>query len=189
MRVRLWAAVVVLTATTVTSRAQPPAPATPDGLVAAAKRAAGRDYAGTFLRICVAPDNLGGAPRPPNPAAAPCRAGSRNVVRAAVQSVRQSLFPRHEDSYRVGADHERWHHRHRYVVRLRHRARDRGGHDRARPRSARDQVRADQPRSRRSRSGRRAAAEPLRRQSGDGRGGLGLHAAASRDRRRRRAEA
>jgi len=40
-------------------------PATPDSLVAAAKRAAGRDHAGTFVRICVAPDNLGGgAPRP-----------------------------------------------------------------------------------------------------------------------------
>jgi metallo-beta-lactamase class B len=54
-----------------TATAQAPTPATPDGLVAAAKRAAGRDYAGTFLRICVAPDNLGGgAPRPPTPAGA-----------------------------------------------------------------------------------------------------------------------
>ncbi|HVY64448.1 MAG TPA: MBL fold metallo-hydrolase [Gammaproteobacteria bacterium] len=43
-----------------------PAPATPESLVVAAKRAAGLDYAGTFLRICVAPDNLnGGGPRPP----------------------------------------------------------------------------------------------------------------------------
>jgi metallo-beta-lactamase class B len=41
-------------------------PATPEGLVVAAKRAAGQDYAGTFLRICVAPDNMnGGGPRPP----------------------------------------------------------------------------------------------------------------------------
>ena len=31
---------------------------TPDSLVAAAKRAAGPDHSGTFLRICVAPDNL-----------------------------------------------------------------------------------------------------------------------------------
>ncbi len=38
--------------------AQGAAQDTPDSLVAAAKRAAGRDYAGTFLRICVAPDNL-----------------------------------------------------------------------------------------------------------------------------------
>ena len=35
------------------------APVTPESLVTAAKRAAGTDYAGTFLRICVAPDNLG----------------------------------------------------------------------------------------------------------------------------------
>lgn len=39
---------------------------TPDSLVAAAKRAAGRDYSGTFLRICVAPDNLNPVPRPAN---------------------------------------------------------------------------------------------------------------------------
>jgi metallo-beta-lactamase class B len=43
-----------------TASAQAPAPVTPESLVAAAKRAAGTDYAGTFLRICVAPDNLGG---------------------------------------------------------------------------------------------------------------------------------
>ena len=41
---------------------------TADELVAAAKRAAGSDHAGTFLRICVAPDNLSGTPRPPPPA-------------------------------------------------------------------------------------------------------------------------
>ena len=34
-------------------------PTTAEDLVTAAKRAAGQDYAGTFLRICVAPDNLG----------------------------------------------------------------------------------------------------------------------------------
>src|SRR5687767_11946614 len=44
---------------------QPAAPATPEQLVAQAKRAAGTDYSGTFLRICVAPDNL--TPRPPPP--------------------------------------------------------------------------------------------------------------------------
>ena len=38
---------------------------TPAALVAAAKRAAGSDHAGTFLRICVAPDNQNGTPRPP----------------------------------------------------------------------------------------------------------------------------
>jgi metallo-beta-lactamase class B len=46
--------------------AQAAEPATPEGLVVAAKRAAGQDYAGTFVRICVAPDNLNaGDPRPP----------------------------------------------------------------------------------------------------------------------------
>lgn len=40
--------------------AQAPAPPTPDSLVVAAKRAAGADHAGTFLRVCVAPDNLAG---------------------------------------------------------------------------------------------------------------------------------
>jgi len=46
--------------------AQAAEPATPETLVVAAKRAAGQDYAGTFLRICVAPDNLNaGGPRPP----------------------------------------------------------------------------------------------------------------------------
>ena len=46
----------------------PNAPATPESLVVAAKRAAGSDHAGTFLRVCVAPDNLTPRP-PPNPAA------------------------------------------------------------------------------------------------------------------------
>ena len=55
--------------------AQPPAPGTPDELVAAAKRAAGADHSGTFLRICVAPDNLTPRPPPPiGPRAAPDRA-------------------------------------------------------------------------------------------------------------------
>ena len=38
--------------------AQPATPPTPDSLVAAAKRLAGTDFAGSFARICVAPDNL-----------------------------------------------------------------------------------------------------------------------------------
>src|SRR3954467_267531 len=42
--------------------AQTPAPVTPESLVKDAKRAAGLDFAGTFLRICVAPDNLAAAP-------------------------------------------------------------------------------------------------------------------------------
>jgi metallo-beta-lactamase class B len=47
---------------------------TADELVAAAKRAAGSDHAGTFLRICIAPDNLNGSPRPPPARAVPDRA-------------------------------------------------------------------------------------------------------------------
>ena len=58
--------------------AQAPATVTPESLVKAAKRAAGVEYAGTFLRICVAPDNLeGGAGRgaaPPGPRNVPDRA-------------------------------------------------------------------------------------------------------------------
>ena len=56
-------------------------------------------------------------------------------------------------------------------------------------RSARRQIRADQPRAWRPRPRRGAAAEPLRRQGGDGRGRLGFHGAASRHRRGRGAQA
>ena len=59
---------------TCAARAQAPAPATAENLVAAAKRAAGTDYSGTFLRICVAPENLaGGAGRGGAGAAPPAR--------------------------------------------------------------------------------------------------------------------
>jgi metallo-beta-lactamase class B len=63
MACRVLTAACVSIATALTAHAQTPVPATPESLVAAAKRAAGQDYAGTFLRICVAPDNLntGGA--------------------------------------------------------------------------------------------------------------------------------
>ncbi len=62
MRLRLLPAVLAAAAT-LSAGAQETA--TPESLVVAAKRAAGADHAGTFLRICVAPDNLGGgAPRP-----------------------------------------------------------------------------------------------------------------------------
>jgi metallo-beta-lactamase class B len=64
MTCRLLAATALFTAAALTAHAQAPAPATPDALVTAAKRAAGTDYAGTFLRICVAPENLAaGGPR------------------------------------------------------------------------------------------------------------------------------
>jgi metallo-beta-lactamase class B len=59
MRLRLGVAAAVVAAAAAT-HAQAPAPTTPESLVTAAKRAAGQDHAGTFLRICIAPDNLGG---------------------------------------------------------------------------------------------------------------------------------
>ena len=84
MKLRLIAGATLFTAVTFTVYAQVPAPVTPEALITAAKRAAGTDYAGTFLRICVAPDNLnaggprGGGPAPrgggPAPRAVPDRA-------------------------------------------------------------------------------------------------------------------
>jgi metallo-beta-lactamase class B len=83
MRLHLIVAAVLFAGATATA-AQAPASATPESLVAAAKRAAGQDHAGTFLRICVAPDNLGSgrggragrgvATAPPAARAAPDRA-------------------------------------------------------------------------------------------------------------------
>jgi metallo-beta-lactamase class B len=70
MRFRLLAGATLFTTATFTAYGQGPAPVTPEALVTAAKRAAGTDHAGTFLRICVAPDNLnpggrrGGGPGP-----------------------------------------------------------------------------------------------------------------------------
>jgi metallo-beta-lactamase class B len=55
MKTHVLSAAALAAAITVTAHAQ--APATPDALVAAAKRAAGTDYQGTFVRICVAPEN------------------------------------------------------------------------------------------------------------------------------------
>lgn len=59
MRMHLLVAAIMATAAVVV-RAQAPAPGAPESLVAAAKRAAGTDYPGTFVRVCVAPDNLAG---------------------------------------------------------------------------------------------------------------------------------
>jgi metallo-beta-lactamase class B len=78
MRIPPSAAAALLTVATLAAAsalAQPAAPDTPESLVAAAKRAAGRDYAGTFLRICVAPDNLvPRSPPAPGPRVVPDRA-------------------------------------------------------------------------------------------------------------------
>lgn len=77
MRYCLLAVGAFAAATALAARAQSPASVTPERLVAEAKRAAGLDHPGTFLRICVAPDNLNSTPRPPpptGPRAAPDRA-------------------------------------------------------------------------------------------------------------------
>ncbi len=79
MRVRsLLIATLFIAASASEAWSQAAEPVTPESLVAAAKRAAGLNYAGTFLRICVAPDNLHGAPTrppaPPGPRAVPDKA-------------------------------------------------------------------------------------------------------------------
>src|SRR6478752_3693075 len=68
-RSQLLLALALCTAMAFTARAQTSGAGAPESLVTAAKRAAGGDYAGTFLRICVAPDNLAVAgPRGAGPA-------------------------------------------------------------------------------------------------------------------------
>ena len=101
MRHCLLAAGVVMAAMTLAVQAQAPAPGRPEGLVAEAKRAAGRDHAGTFLRICVAPDNLNAAPRPPPPT------GPRTVPdRATWYAKPYKVF---DDLYFVGTQiHSAW---------------------------------------------------------------------------------
>lgn len=79
MKRRLLPAAPLFTAVTLMLPAQVPAPVTPtpEALVTAAKRAAGTDHAGTFLRICVAPDNFDAGGRRgggPGPRAVPDRA-------------------------------------------------------------------------------------------------------------------
>jgi metallo-beta-lactamase class B len=78
MRLRVLTIALLVAAATFTVRAQVTTPATPESLVAAAKRAAGADYTGTFVRICVAPENLaggaGGRGAAPGPRTVPDRA-------------------------------------------------------------------------------------------------------------------
>src|SRR5262245_42018541 len=66
----MLAAAAIAAAAVMAAQAQAPTAVTPESLVASAKRAAGLDHAGTFLRICVAPDNLNATPRPPPPTGA-----------------------------------------------------------------------------------------------------------------------
>ena len=133
-----------------------------------------------------------GAGRPRRPAgrgaAGGPDAGPRQLVCAALQGVRQSLLAGHAPAFLVGAADQRRDHHHRHELRLGHRAGDHRGPDEARPQSARHQVRDHQPCAWRSRPGRRGVAEALRRQGRDGRTRLGVHTAASRHRRGRRAE-
>src|SRR5262245_56704484 len=63
----MLAGAAIAAAAAMAVQAQAPTAVTPESLVAAAKRAAGLDHAGTFMRICVAPDNLNATPRPAPP--------------------------------------------------------------------------------------------------------------------------
>jgi metallo-beta-lactamase class B len=100
MKIPLTAA-AVLAILAAPVHAQGSAPITPDSLVAAAKRAAGLDYAGTFMRLCVAPDNLGSGP--PRPAAGAVRAVPD---RAAWYALPYKVF---DDLYFVGTKiHSAW---------------------------------------------------------------------------------
>src|SRR4051794_27210128 len=65
MHPRLLVAATLVAACAANAHAQTAVATSPEQLVIAAKRAAGSDHAGTFLRICVAPDNQNGTPRPP----------------------------------------------------------------------------------------------------------------------------
>ena len=128
--------------------------------------------------------------RPPVSAAAavaPARRRSarpHDVVRAALQGVRQPLLARHAPAFLVGAADQRGHHHHRHELRLGHRAGNHRGPDHARSQSARHQVRDHQPRARRPRSGRRGIAEALRRQGRHGRARLGRRRCSGRRPRR-----
>jgi metallo-beta-lactamase class B len=61
MKYRLGAATAALLATMTVAGAQAPATQTPDQLLNQAKTAAGMNFAGTFLRICVNPQNAAAA--------------------------------------------------------------------------------------------------------------------------------
>jgi metallo-beta-lactamase class B len=97
MKFRVGAAAAALLAAISAAGAQ--APATPEALVNAAKTAAGTDFAGTFLRICVNPQNAlaagggrGGAARGAN-AAPPARAvPARNTWYAQPYKVFDNLY-------------------------------------------------------------------------------------------------
>ena len=101
-----------------------------DTHIATAKTAAGQDYRGTFVNLC-----LPSAP----PAAAPAGAleaarrealarttdaGPGQLVRTAPEGVRQPLLAGNASAFLVGAADERRAHHHRHEFRLGHAARD-----------------------------------------------------------------
>jgi len=61
MKFHTWTLAVSFLTCSVTLQAQP-TPGTPEALFAAARQAAGLDYAGTYRRICGVPDNRYGSP-------------------------------------------------------------------------------------------------------------------------------
>ena len=120
-----------------------------------------------------------GAPQTPRP---------RQLVCAALQSVRQPLLAGHAPAFLVGASDERGHHHHRHEFRLGDPAGNHRRHDQARLESERHQIRDHQPRAWRPRPGRGRIAGALQRAGRDGRGRLGRDAQAPAHRRGRSAE-
>ena len=115
-------------------------------------------------------------------------AGPRQLVCAAVQSVRQLLLAGHAPAFLMGASDQRRDHHHRYEFRLGDPPGNHRRHDETRLESERHQVRDHQPRAWRPRSGRRRIAGALQRASRDGRGRLGRDAQAPAHCRRRSTE-
>ena len=156
-----------------------------DAHIATAKAAAGQEYRGTFVNLCLPSAPRGGGAGRGGAAAAARRrrapnAGPRQLVCAAVQSVRQFLLAGHAPAFVVGASDQRRHHHHRYELRVGDTAGDHRRDDKAGLESERHQVRDHQPRARRSRSGRRRAAGALQRASRDGCARLGRDDQAAR---------
>ena len=164
-----------------------------DAHIATAKTAAGQDYRGTFVNLCL----------PERPARRRCRtrwrrrrarrrrapdAGPRQLVCATLQGVRQSLLAGDAPAFLVGASDQRGDHHHRYEFRVGDTAGDHRRDDEARLESERHQIRDHQPRAWRPRPGRRRAAGALQRASRDGRGRLGRDAQAPADCRGRSTE-
>ena len=140
-----------------------------DAHISAARAAAGLDYRATFVNLCFSGANpglanpavgrAGGARRRSRRAGPRRHPGSRDVVRIAVQGLRQLLLARHATAFVVGVAHERRPHHYRHELRVGHRARDRQRSDHPRTRSPANQIRRHQPCARRSRSGRRRTAK------------------------------